>query len=670
MTDQRIVLTQETLFERIREEFEDISEESFHAILEELCECEESYLESHPLDEDGEVYMARANLKWTDFRHLSCPIKKQILLYLVENPKTFFVLLNTQKGKTAIVARHLTEWTKLNRETDTKIVPIIFMMNDRTLADQTQDTLVRVPDSKIFQLSSNSKTTEDEILTYIDAWSHDTYNDYSTPIILTLPNNSQMRKIVKIMERIRDRALNRQSRLRYAPLIDEFDQVYPQIRDKLLSYIECDAALHKLGFISATDGDTIDDYPECANAHFESHSENSPEYRAFHHADSVVKIITRGPKKHNPFAYKVIDENAAHFLQPIVLSNGQNSYRKIIVNGDSSRASMESFARKITEPTNHGSSSSNSGAAYCITINMFGVKLFIDGQAKRRKSIRGCRLNAVLYWLYKREKLEDKPLYVIGNRKVDRGLGFHYAPRKNETGDFDKQIIEFDGEAVASEQGEGLIFTDIILGQIGRTETAVQKAGRCAGIVAQCPHYCGNVHYWTDAKTAESIRQHNRKVDHMNELAGGYNVKQADTRARERLAQEPNQTPLTIITNKRIPVVIDGINPSDIIFTKISKEDKIKYVLSILSNNENYTRLLNFIRSPGVECAQITQPKIESDKSYSKHITDVVNARTNNKPYSVSLKKEYRDKNNWQLFIDNREHRLCLVIWSINPELY
>lgn len=36
----------------------------------------------------------------------------------------------------------------------------------------------------------------------------------------------------------------------------------------------------------------------------------------------------------------------------------------------------------------------------------------------------------------------------------------------------------------------------------------------------------------------------------------------------------------------------------------------------------------------------------------------------------IDLKKEYKDKNNWQLFIDFREKRICFVIWSIDPELY
>ena len=52
------------------------------------------------------------------------------------------------------------------------------------------------------------------------------------------------------------------------------------------------------------------------------------------------------------------------------------------------------------------------------------------------------------------------------------------------------------------------------------------------------------------------------------------------------------------------------------------------------------------------------------------HIKDVVNASINNTPYSVDLSKKNKDKNNWQLFIDNREKRLCFVIWSINQELY
>jgi hypothetical protein len=121
-----------------------------------------------------------------------------------------------------------------------------------------------------------------------------------------------------------------------------------------------------------------------------------------------------------------------------------------------------------------------------------------------------------------------------------------------------------------------------------------------------------------------------------------------------------------VSTNKRVPIIVDGLNETDIIFTATKRKDKIAFVLSILKDNDKYTKLLNFINNPKVLCAQITQPNTNS--SYKKHITDVVNASISNTPYSIDLKD--KDKNNWQLFIDNREKRLCFVVWSINQELY
>jgi hypothetical protein len=122
------------------------------------------------------------------------------------------------------------------------------------------------------------------------------------------------------------------------------------------------------------------------------------------------------------------------------------------------------------------------------------------------------------------------------------------------------------------------------------------------------------------------------------------------------------------VTNKRVPVIISGLDITDIIFTTTKRTDKIARVLSLLNNNEAYKRLYDFINNPDVVCAQITKP--ECDNSYKKHITDVVNASISNTPYIVDQKKENKGKNNWQLFIDNREKRLCIVIWSINEELY
>jgi hypothetical protein len=119
---------------------------------------------------------------------------------------------------------------------------------------------------------------------------------------------------------------------------------------------------------------------------------------------------------------------------------------------------------------------------------------------------------------------------------------------------------------------------------------------------------------------------------------------------------------------KRVPVIIDGIDENDIIFTTKKRSEKTAYVLEKLGNSVEYAKLRAFIKHPGVICVQISQPNTNS--SYKKHITDVVKSSLSNTPYSIDLADKHKDKNNWQLYIDNRQKRLCFVIWSIQPELY
>jgi hypothetical protein len=37
---------------------------------------------------------------------------------------------------------------------------------------------------------------------------------------------------------------------------------------------------------------------------------------------------------------------------------------------------------------------------------------------------------------------------------------------------------------------------------------------------------------------------------------------------------------------------------------------------------------------------------------------------------TIDLKEKFKSINNWQLFIDHKEKRLCFVIWCVNEELY
>jgi hypothetical protein len=71
---------------------------------------------------------------------------------------------------------------------------------------------------------------------------------------------------------------------------------------------------------------------------------------------------------------------------------------------------------------------------------------------------------------------------------------------------------------------------------------------------------------------------------------------------------------------------------------------------------------------------QVTNPN--SDDSYYKHITSLVNAASENRTYSIDVfkpskkenaqkkKKVNVDKNFYNVYIDSRENRLVVMVWN------
>ena len=123
----------------------------------------------------------------------------------------------------------------------------------------------------------------------------------------------------------------------------------------------------------------------------------------------------------------------------------------------------------------------------------------------------------------------------------------------------------------------------------------------------------------------------------------------------------------------RVPVIINRLNEDDLIFT--SKEDmkngqgeKRDYVIALLKDMPEHEGLYNFVTNSSVKCVQISRST--SGKSYKKHITDVVEAAASNKPFIVDGRKEHKDINNWQVFVDRKERRICIVTWVVDSSLY
>ena len=99
-----LIEQRDSLFESIENDI-DGNRERFDQIISELEDTQ--YLECCISNSDDSVmmYKAKTGLHWATIVDLADPIKKKILLQLIQNPKCFFVLFNTQKGKLRIIGK-------------------------------------------------------------------------------------------------------------------------------------------------------------------------------------------------------------------------------------------------------------------------------------------------------------------------------------------------------------------------------------------------------------------------------------------------------------------------------------------------------------------------------------------------------------------------------------
>lgn len=519
-----IVESGDSAFDFTLEHVPELPREEFEALLDDLVTA--GYIERlvDRSDDSRDLYKGATGLDESRVRVMTDPIKQAILRVFIKNPKARFILFNTQAGKSRLSAEKLSQW---QRETK-KVVGFVILSNDRTLGDQTLESyLGRIgrpgtatsPPRGVFLLSSsNGRVNVQDILTYIDAYCF--APRYPMPLILALVNNQQIAKILQILAHLV--VLRTHTTLSYAFLFDECDQTYPPVRDRLTPYLlENDAMLHELVFVSATDGPLLDnpDYPECANAFLEKSElsdEDKPFYKAYHSEGMVHKIVACPPRQsNNQIALALLRDQDAHWKEVIALPSGPYR-RKIIINSNARGEDMRAFATDVLTLGYHA-----------LVFNQMGLSLYRQDEAPIRLRTKGVRFNELLFYVYKRFDLNTKPLIILGRKKVDRGLGFHYAPRRDATG---TRTLEFEKcGPITVDAHEGLIWTDMFLGHIVDKGTAVQKAGRLAGIVAHCPQYPGTLTWWVEESTGKNVERHNLRVDEMNGLPGSHTALQAMT---------------------------------------------------------------------------------------------------------------------------------------------
>ena len=463
-----------------------------------------------------------------------CETQLSILLQLIENNDTFFIFKNTQSGKSGIMIKELIKWYC---EEKYAVVPFLVLTNYKDMATQTVDRIKKSfaeegKNIKIFELSSSGIKKKEEIIIkeIKDAcvlWAGDKINN-PMPIICLLDNDIQQKKMLKILKYIRDFVVNNRdhNKIRYGVIWDEADKTYARARNEKFTLkngeevsckmfmVDNTEALYRLGFASATDGTLLSmdgdkvNYPECAGAvnYYDDAMEDNPHYRAIHLPGAIIHNIKSTPKeKLNSFAERVLAENAEHFKTPEHLPTGEENQRKTLINGNVSVADMAKFATEHSKKGFYVIVYNSSGGA--------GLKLYKNGSLFRNYNLKDYSVNERLFYIYKTQNLCDKPLIVIGGLKMNRGITFHYCPCKEET------IKGEDGD-ITTKNKEGLVFTDMISGDIGDDSTAVQKQGRPSGNIGDSPQYSGETHYWGVESTTEKVINHNKLMDMINKDMG------------------------------------------------------------------------------------------------------------------------------------------------------
>jgi hypothetical protein len=611
---------------------------------------------------DKTFYCACTGITWKTIHMIDDQIKKQILLFMIPNPDTVFILQQAQSGKMKICAEEMKKWSE---DATLRPVAIFVTQNDKTLTDQSAEGIKHICGTmniKLFILSSNSKTSFDDIKIYCDAYATDNSGEYKMPIIVALSNTHQHLKNMKIIEHISRRVQNNNSLLRYGIIFDEADETYPQFRNKLVtmsngrcSYSDfintpehCKSVYRQV-FVTATEGDLLDDdYPECANAYSVVIGTDNPEWRGFHSPYTIIKLVPVTPQMtSNIYVSNIIDNNLDYFITPIRDNNGNIYYRKIIALSDMRNAKMIELANKLINKE-----------MYVLIFNQTGITLYRQNSPIKKFKVKGCRFSERLYYIYITEKLNDHPLVIIGRKKVDRGIGFHCIPRLINGGE---TMLDGENGQISIDGVNGLIWTDMILGRIDNPNSARQKAGRLQGIIAHCPQYT-TITYWTDKHTSDIIINKNTILDIANKEHGSSMIQAMEH------AKHSNPEPISIVQidlRKEVPVILN-VEPD--IISKFDKSHPSRYK----TPKEKHQAMFSIIESMNPSLynkistytiGQMTTPG-QNTKSYKKHIIDTVRNSHENKRFIIDITSEQKTKNIINCYIDTRDNRIVICIWN------
>lgn len=404
----------------------------------------------------------------------------------------------------------------IRKALDEKRLPVTFVIGDNlsSLMDQTMDGFHKILCNEfgvetyegLICLKGDEKVTQKDIENYIDLYEADHQKGRSKkrppPIIMALNNNVQLKKIINIHQNMIVEAIARNP---HSPLcsifdFDEFDKVYRSLRHKFKPLLlDSPVGIYSVLGVTGSKDDICDDCPEWASSNLvrvEVNAEKEQNYRGIQHPDAVVHRYKQ-PKSlsNNNYALNIIESNPDSFknakVNPI---NGCIYYPKTIILGDHRINGQKTLATKLLAMGFHVILQNENNLKVCRTN---------DTQWKTW-SIRKKVVRDELFKMFNDLNMWSAPVALIGNKKLDRGLGYQYAPP---------------GEAI-----KGLIWTNEIMGNIKGNANRVQKVSRLHGVIAHCLDYPNELNFWIDEDTELTVRNENGIIKSLHEGYMGFHT--------------------------------------------------------------------------------------------------------------------------------------------------
>ncbi len=461
-----------------------------------------------------------------------------------KNDVYYSIMLECQKTKTFQMINQIFKILGINLFSNDIICPSnnkkMFFLVSQNIQDLTSQNCERILNDlgtylQIFVFTSqndrNSKNivynpSIEDVITYMIHYLNNNESSLKIPMAIFLANPNQINKMNTLLEvvEIKNNQLyeNKDGFQSYI-FFDEADQTYPLSREILMKSIFDNVvyetfkvvrplkSINKVYWISATQEEMVLTYPECSiskqaliqfqNGVMENH------YSILDESAIIHTNIQPKDMDHNDYLLQIVEHNRSHFFEK--MSN--NSYRKIIGMSNVDNNKQKNLAHTL-----------NSMGANVILLNQDGVYLYLNDEnnikyvmkhmldsveknsiytindSKKEMNNDGIKIednsiksrNALIAKIYNETyvELQNAPLFILGNRKVDRGLTFHYAP--------------------LAEDSYSFILTDLIMGRIPNWKRAVQAIGRGNGVIKHHRDFIGTIDYWVDPITIENVKRH------------------------------------------------------------------------------------------------------------------------------------------------------------------